>query len=105
MARNEAFLYNLLQEDNTNRRRLMLVTENPPEQEQRLSLEKKHILVWHKNLQFSAGILIIIIRNNAFHGFIFTAKGTEACLPVSGLLRGYLHEFSQQDKVYGPRIL
>lgn len=46
----EAFLYNLLQEDNTNRRRLMLVTENPPEQEQRLSLEKKHILVWHKNL-------------------------------------------------------
>lgn len=46
----EAFLHNLLQENSANRRRLMLVTEDPLEQEQRLSLEKKHILVWHKGL-------------------------------------------------------
>lgn len=46
----EAFLHNLLEEDKANKHRLMLVTEQPLEQEHRMALEKEHILVWHKNL-------------------------------------------------------
>lgn len=45
----DAFLQNLLQEKG-GKHRLMLVAEEPLEQEKRRWLEKKHILVWHKNL-------------------------------------------------------